>query len=196
MLLSQAWLCLGKQPLSQYQMRHTYLDIKLNLLHTFGKKKPQMSHLIIMEIFNVKQQTINKLTQEIRQVPRCLRLLLYIEGVCANRPLPFLEIQSQLLVLFFCISLSTSEDSLLFYRKPLLSVWKVSRTSHIEVDSFTFLSWFLSLFFKNSGLLFCFVLFHTDSTATPEMSKLVLTDKHLFYFICFSTISYSSSFKS
>lgn len=56
MLLSQALLCLGKQSLNQYQIRHLFLGIKLSLLHTFGKKKLQMSHsIIIMEIFDVKQ---------------------------------------------------------------------------------------------------------------------------------------------
>lgn len=118
MLLSQALLCLGKQPLSQYQMRHIYLGINLSLLHTFGKKKPQMSHSIIsiMEILTVKQKTINQLTQEITQVPRCLGLSLYIEGICANGPLHFLDIHSQLLVLFFCIYLSTSKDILLLQK--------------------------------------------------------------------------------
>lgn len=56
MLLSQALLCLGKQSLNQYQIRHLFLGIKLSLLHTFGKKKLQMSYsIIIMEIFDVKQ---------------------------------------------------------------------------------------------------------------------------------------------
>lgn len=115
MLLSRALLCLGKEPLSQYQMRHIYLGIKLSLLHSFGKEKTQMSHsIIIMEVLTVKQKTINKLTQEITEVPRCLRLSLYIEGVCANGPLHFLDIQPHLLVLFFCICLSTSKDILLF----------------------------------------------------------------------------------